>query len=1323
MAQVQYTGGPERNHDPDFDLEAETNDDPESDSRKKGLLLLEKVRVGNGEAVQHLLEEGADLRASDPDGRTALHLAVNIKDESLIQLLLENGADVEAAARNGSKPLYLAATSGNDAVVKLLLQFNANVESFNIETETTALYQAVDNQHIAVTRTLLERGADVDRRNPNGHTPLFSAVIHGNLELAQLLLKSGANKKIRSEDGQTVEDFARGHNAMMDLLRSDQLLQGPKIENRRALSEPRFVHIPSLPADQADKLIACHGFEATIVDFFVRESEQRIQVSSSVYEILYGKGPEAIMDSAKGTKSGGQKPLFRWYHLPANNMEWVEVLVSRLLAGQNPSEAILTDEVKSRLALTNSASRQYRVSTAHSSFMRPLCRTVPSRLGSSSVDNNADQVMLFGYEKMAQTIMQSPEGEAGESSDSGRVFRGTLNPRSAFRDLRRKVRLKSDHVVKLLKISWGDQEDLEQGANSADYGGLGSSTGIDPRKENSAGPAANPDEQRHSIDGRKAHIDEKKLDALDGKKTNPDKKKISFDQSTEKTRASIRKDEEKQMVKNIDDKNLEDHVAIDLADDERSAKGAQNKDAETFPTPTPASETEPTQKASDTQKESQSPDNQVALLPPPPKDLTYSTPVHAGLRASDSNQIASAAPGKDQQDNNESLATDPVNTSAKGKGKLTDPTKANASLETGIASKPGFISRPRKARTSLRDLDEHLIKGYLLPVDGGGTPPLQLRRTLDQYFYTHLESTSHRDSDQVVYRYMKKQGLAPKMFMVDQLWLWILNNDTVISCCPQRWDIWSGDSPPQPLPPPPTPPPPTPPPPPPSPPRPPHGGRDPPPPPVNLLGDPPPPASPGPEGPLPVHRRDPPPPPPPLASRSMVPILVAAGPRQESKRKGKREPRAELLAWVSGSKSSRAPKRAKAEGRVYAQSDGTLEERSESRPSTSEEKKKRWDFLQRDPLNVHQMILKHLQGSARAPITSVYDLANLVTDTCVNVFDQYEVPDEFQFFDFFEHSVGVVVDEEAKCFQQFARDLRETRDGNYDNLASLFSITRETELLVEIKDIQDELSILQMVLKDQLAILQEFILLTVRAKAVEWADKKNENEMSKRNAVVQSHLDRVEKMDKLAEKTYQALNQLLDLKQKQANVSQAESTAEQAKAANVLSAESVKQAEAANKQAKETARQGKTVLVFTVVTIIFLPLSFVAAFFAINIDRFPWNGDGKLPMDYVLKYMLSISGAVSIPFILVALNQDRIAGWMRGHGTTITVWITMILTAAIPLSVMWTRDLASGMKAAVTVTIIMMVLMGAVAQAMGWLGVLGTNGSGLRRTVIIVEDD
>ena len=74
-------------------------------------------------------------------------------------------------------------------------------------------------------------------------------------------------------------------------------------------------------------------------------------------------------------------------------------------------------------------------------------------------------------------------------------------------------------------------------------------------------------------------------------------------------------------------------------------------------------------------------------------------------------------------------------------------------------------------------LHKILIQGYLKPGVGGEVPPLQIRRTLDHYFYSHLASTARRDGDQVVQRYTADfVDMDPKMFMVDQLWLWMLDD-------------------------------------------------------------------------------------------------------------------------------------------------------------------------------------------------------------------------------------------------------------------------------------------------------------------------------------------------------------------------------------------------------------------------------------------------------------------------------------------------------------------------------------------------------------------
>jgi hypothetical protein len=97
--------------------------------------------------------------------------------------------------------------------------------------------------------------------------------------------------------------------------------------------------------------------------------------------------------------------------------------------------------------------------------------------------------------------------------------------------------------------------------------------------------------------------------------------------------------------------------------------------------------------------------------------------------------------------------------------------KVGAREDDGLSSK----GSSRKPRRVLRHLNEHLIKGYLYVPKPGEIPPLQLRRTLDQYFYTHLSNTDQRDRDQVVWRYTRDAGVEPKIFMVDQVWLWVLD--------------------------------------------------------------------------------------------------------------------------------------------------------------------------------------------------------------------------------------------------------------------------------------------------------------------------------------------------------------------------------------------------------------------------------------------------------------------------------------------------------------------------------------------------------------------
>jgi hypothetical protein len=111
--------------------------------------------------------------------------------------------------------------------------------------------------------------------------------------------------------------------------------------------------------------------------------------------------------------------------------------------------------------------------------------------------------------------------------------------------------------------------------------------------------------------------------------------------------------------------------------------------------------------------------------------------------------------------------------------------------------------------------DKKLLQDYL-----HAELPLHPRRTLDQSYYWTLNTTKNRDRDQVVYRSTKsdsfhhfnhKTGRWPehdfqkiipehgcdacrgnirkvsRVIMVDQLWMWILDEQTIITCFPKRY--------------------------------------------------------------------------------------------------------------------------------------------------------------------------------------------------------------------------------------------------------------------------------------------------------------------------------------------------------------------------------------------------------------------------------------------------------------------------------------------------------------------------------------------------------
>src|SRR5687767_13872999 len=84
--------------------------------------LIEAVKTKSRGAALAALEKGADVRAREVDGTTALHYAIYNGDADLVQRLIRAGANVSAKNEFGATPLSVAAVTADPAIIEHLLK-------------------------------------------------------------------------------------------------------------------------------------------------------------------------------------------------------------------------------------------------------------------------------------------------------------------------------------------------------------------------------------------------------------------------------------------------------------------------------------------------------------------------------------------------------------------------------------------------------------------------------------------------------------------------------------------------------------------------------------------------------------------------------------------------------------------------------------------------------------------------------------------------------------------------------------------------------------------------------------------------------------------------------------------------------------------------------------------------------------------------------------------------------------------------------------------------------------------------------------------------
>lgn len=185
---------------------------PKVGNRLGSTPLAEAAFNANTDLIKALLDAGADPNAAGPDGETPLMLVSRSSNVAAAKLLLDKGANPNAREKQrGQTALMWAAANSQSAIMRELLAHGAEVDAASdvdlmtplVSSEPraqprppggeTAMLFSTREGCMDCVKALLERGANIDLGDPEGVTPLITAVFNTHFDVAKFLIERGAN--------------------------------------------------------------------------------------------------------------------------------------------------------------------------------------------------------------------------------------------------------------------------------------------------------------------------------------------------------------------------------------------------------------------------------------------------------------------------------------------------------------------------------------------------------------------------------------------------------------------------------------------------------------------------------------------------------------------------------------------------------------------------------------------------------------------------------------------------------------------------------------------------------------------------------------------------------------------------------------------------------------------------------------------------------------------------------------------------------------------------------------------------------------------------
>ena len=195
--------------------------DVNATNKKHVTALIIACHKGNTDAINILLEAGADPNITDSKGATCIHHAVGEGcSKAALERIINNGADVNVMNKNNITTLMIACEKRNKDAINVVLNAGADPNIADADGDTCLHYAARSDCCTEVFRVIISHGIDVNATNKKHVTALIIACHKGNTDAINILLEAGADPNITDSKGATCIHHAVGEGCSEDVLRT-----------------------------------------------------------------------------------------------------------------------------------------------------------------------------------------------------------------------------------------------------------------------------------------------------------------------------------------------------------------------------------------------------------------------------------------------------------------------------------------------------------------------------------------------------------------------------------------------------------------------------------------------------------------------------------------------------------------------------------------------------------------------------------------------------------------------------------------------------------------------------------------------------------------------------------------------------------------------------------------------------------------------------------------------------------------------------------------------------------------------------------------------